>query len=200
MSNILSSLTNVKEYMKITTSTHDALLTTLLAQASDQIEDYIKRNLVSTVYTDELYDGDGERIFYTLQFPISTAPAAVIVLFDSITNTDVQTFVVNQDYVLHRDEDHFIFWGGVIHGTQNIKITYTAGFATIPPAAVLACNILVFYLFNAIGKAGLESWRAGSYSEKREKVGGTHTTFVLTGQLLPGDVQTLLLPFRKPII
>lgn len=191
----LTTYIQAKVYMKIPVANtdNDVLLTVLVSQVSRRIAEYLNRIIPSNTYTDEKYDGTGYRKLFTLQYPITTL--SEIKSYDPHSNTDLYTYTVNDEYILHRDQEYIIKWTGWQRGTQNFKITYTAGYTTIPPDIVLACNMLVALTFNSINSENLKSWRSGTYSQTKfdtEKLGA--------GTQLPASIQSMLAIWRKRII
>lgn len=85
----LISLTRAKEYLPNFNSSDDTILTDILNAASDLVERYLNRNILSASY-DELYHGNGYRTLRLNQYPVTaiarvaTGPTTVL----NISNTD----------------------------------------------------------------------------------------------------------------
>jgi len=62
-------------------------------------------------------------------------------------STDYAMFDIPDDYVtdylLYRDEGRIVYWGGFPIGSQNILVTYTAGWSTCPADLQKAIKIVV---------------------------------------------------------
>jgi len=66
----LTSMANVKEFLRITSSTDNDLITNLINRATDLIEKYCYRGFVKRSYTKERHDGNGETILLLQNYPI----------------------------------------------------------------------------------------------------------------------------------
>jgi uncharacterized phiE125 gp8 family phage protein len=191
----LTTRAKAKAYMKKTDTTDDTLMTALVAAASKRIQNYLNREVIQATYTNEIYDGTGSQDLFTKQYPIVSV--ASIKLYDPISNTDQYTYVVNTDYYLHADGEKILMWAGWRKGLQKYKITYVAGYAVsgetsaVPEDIELACNMLVAFYFNNIGKQNIESWRAGSYSETLKGIGGDESG-------IPAEIRGMLDIHRTP--
>lgn len=189
MVNDLSTVAQVKAYMKKTDAGDDTLLATLLSQASKMIETYTNRDFTAVIYTDELYNGNGGPKLYLKQFPIFTTPAVVVKLYDPFTDTNLYTYTVNLEYIIYEEEGYIHMWGGWSKGHQNFKITYKAGFTTVPEDIVLACNMLTAFVFDNIRKQGIKSQRIGTFSEALRDIKGA----------IPDEIRLMLDHWRRPV-
>ncbi len=155
----LASLAAVKDALGITSSDDDNLLTRQINAVTDYIESYCGRRFKDTTYTDEYYDGDGETDLILKQFPI-TDTAEISITFVS---DDVETAVDNDDLEFYNDEG-MIYYPRWPRGRKNIKITYSAGYATIPADLAQACIELVATIHNRRKTGGAKSESIGDYS------------------------------------
>lgn len=172
MVNNLSTLTSAKAYMKKTDDRDNALLQVLVGQASEMIQTYTKRDFTAVTYTDEKYDGNGDKKLYLKNFPIFSTPAVVVKLYDPYTDTDLYTYTVNLEYIVYEEEGYIHMWGGWMKGHQNFKITYKAGYTTVIESVVLACNMLTAFVFDNMRKQGIKSQRIGTFSETLKDMKG----------------------------
>jgi len=161
----LTTLTKVKTYLGISDSDSDTLLGTLIDAASKAIKNYCHDNFDSTEYT-EYHDGPRTEDLVLKHRPI-------------ISITDIWDDP-DRDYEdgdkLDADDDDYVSYAdeGIIRaeahtwneGNKNIKITYTAGYTSIPADVDLSCQIQVAYWYNRADKGAdaADSERLGDYA------------------------------------
>ena len=85
----LCTLALAKSYGKITSSSHDTLLTNLIKRASGQIDSWTNRTLARADYV-ELYNGDGDRKLYLDHYPIVSVSKLSI-------DIDKETQTINEE-------------------------------------------------------------------------------------------------------
>jgi hypothetical protein len=125
----LTTLANLKEYLRITTSTHDALLASLIVRVSRLLEKEWGYPVKQATYIEQ-HDGSGMPKL-AFRFPIVT----VNNLWQSIDHVfDATTLIASSDYVVKKPSGIiYLKNGGVFFwGFQNVKIDYDAGYAAIP--------------------------------------------------------------------
>lgn len=200
----LTSVANVKTYLGITSSSDDALLEMFVNQTTDWIEQFCGgRRFKDTTYTDEIYEsefakeqGDFPTIVrnrnYWLncrQYPI-TATAAVVVKYRS-GNTSWQTQEAT-GYEVYNNRGQVYLYGGMPNIRQAVKLTYSAGYATIPSDLELACIKLVARQYE----------KRKSQGKKSESIGGATIVWADVGaESVDGDVQSILDTYkRKPVV
>lgn len=131
----LTSLTNVKAYLDITSTTYDSLLNTLITAISAQVENYCGRQFIYDVNTPtvQYFDTDGETEIFLRNYPIETAYLntnnGVIVKYqtgtwDNITWTDYQ----ESSYILNPEIGKVTFAGTLPKLTRYLQITYIGGY------------------------------------------------------------------------
>lgn len=175
----LVTLDEVKEYMGIETSDYDDLLNSLIDRMESFVQTYCQRSFAEAERT-EYYDGmiynDGTLILNN--WPVS----AVASLYDDTardfpadSQIEADDFVVYEDGgVLQLLIDNSVEYAsgssrtsaGFQVGRQNIKITYTSGYATdeVPEDLKGAIIELVSGKFNVRGQEGVKSERLGRWS------------------------------------
>ena len=134
---MLCVLADVKAFLGVTSSATDGVLNTLIANVSATIESFCNRTFASTVYTERRNGNDGYRLFLangpvTAVSSVSVDGIAIIPAPDALTSgylADANT-VYLRGYTFTR-------------GIQNVSVSYTAGFATIPLDVAQACIELV---------------------------------------------------------
>lgn len=170
----LTSLANLKEYLGITDNSKDNLLENIINRATDMIENYCDgRRFVSTLYTNEEYDGTGTFFINARNFPI-TALNAYERNQGNVGDTDWES--LQSDFVKFIDggqgPGQFYYKMGFIRGVRNYRFTYTAGYTTVPYDLEEACLELCVYIYKDKQSKGLKSETLGEYSYTKESFTG----------------------------
>jgi hypothetical protein len=175
----LTTLNSAKGVLgvKLDDLTKDNYVTDLINGASTAIEDNCNRKLKARDFTDELYSGKNSRVLMLRNYPVNSITAIV-----TLDSEDAETAVV----VTRKNVDAGILYypsGVWPEGDVNIKVTYNAGYSTIPENLALACNLLVEFYYKLT-------------------IADFSTTFgedgvVMKPEAWPGKVKKLLEPFRK---
>jgi hypothetical protein len=127
----LTNLNNVKDWMGLTASGDDALLSRLITAVSSFIGSWLNRALATAAYT-ETRDGTGTKRLVLTNYPV-TAVASV---------TMDGTAIPSYSYVF--DQYGIELAAGVFtRGAGNVVVQYTGGYAAIPPDIEQACIDLV---------------------------------------------------------
>jgi len=144
----LISAAKFKAYKKIGSAdtTNDTLIGYYVDWVTDYINKYCRRELRSTVYTNAYLDGNGTNYLRNLQQPITTLTA--------FTLDDVD---IKDDVEVYNDGTCLYYSGGFTEGVQNIKITYTGGYSTIPMDIELAAYVLIDMLYGRRDQIGVMS-------------------------------------------
>lgn len=162
LSYALTDLASVKELLSIDSgiTTYDNLIIRKINQATEMIENYCQRRFAETTYTDEEYDATGVNALILKNRPIT-----------AFTNFDARNTSLNDNdwsdvdsQYYFRDDD-----AGVLellfdaNGRWNrYRVTYTAGYTTIPADIAEACASLAAYLTdNATSGTGVKSKQEG---------------------------------------
>lgn len=147
---MLCQLADVHTYLGLTSTNEDANINALIAAASAWIEKYCNRTFEQAQYS-EVRNGNGAAAMYLRQRPV-TAVASVTVDGYAIPvpqSTTSYGYVFDASCVYIRagiKGSPAPFNGAGLRftrGVQNIVVSYTAGYATIPPDLVQACVELV---------------------------------------------------------
>jgi len=165
--NALTTLAQAKSHLSISPSDslQDARIEMFINAASEKIERYTNRLLVSQGTIEELQHGRRENILLLKHWPIiavseisidytaaHTAPANVLVATDYTISDDLNSvLLINSTFPV---------------GFNNVKISYTAGYVTIPSDLELACLWLVewYYLSRTRGDMGRTTISKGGES------------------------------------
>ena len=187
----LCALADVKTYLGITDTNSDAVLNALVANASAMVEQFCNRVFAQASYTDVL-NGTGKSVISLRNSPI-TAIASVTV--DTVAqlpapNAISPGFVFDTQTVYLRGGGYpsgsFGFSGSFSKGVQNVVVTYTAGFATIPLDVAQACIELVAMKYAKRNRI-----------DKQSETLGTQQTISYTMADVPASVKTALQPYVR---
>jgi uncharacterized phiE125 gp8 family phage protein len=144
-SNALTSLSAAKDYLEIPSANtaQDARIERFINAASQLIEKFTSRKLKAQSYT-EHHDGRRSNALLLREWP-AQKPSVVCIdstwAFNSADNLDPSEYdVIDDGWLMLRS-------GTFPRGTRNVRITYTAGFATVPADLEEACLMLVEYLY-----------------------------------------------------
>lgn len=149
----LTTVAEVETLVGLSSGADTTKITNSINHATKRILTYIDRTIVSTART-EFYDGTGTPILVLRHYPIIGNPALVNIDSgrDFLSATDL---TVDDDYLVDSDDDadnpailrrlsRFTFWP---RGYQNIKVTYTAGFASTPQLLENTATAFAAYLY-----------------------------------------------------
>ncbi len=118
----LTTVTTVKEYLGVSGTSEDALLSRLVDWATDLIHSYCGRIFTEASY-DEYYDGDGTEGLLVNQYPISAVTSLEV---DGISK-DTSAYALYGPLGLLKLKS-----GKYPKGKKNIRLQYTAGYSVIP--------------------------------------------------------------------
>lgn len=167
-SNVWVSLADVKAFLDISSgdTDNDDLVTNLINQATTLVETYIDRTVLSTTYTNEVYDGNGANEILLNNYPV-TALSSFQYRTNPGQNIDDWDDVDSQDYLYYSDGR---LWKRTAFSEypQQYRATYTAGWvaADVPADLSLAVMKVVGNLWNTRKSSGKEYEKLGEYSVK----------------------------------
>jgi hypothetical protein len=128
----LITLEALKDFLKEDGTDHDKVLGVFINSVSEEFEGYLERTLNKTLYTDLYFDGDGEVEYFLPNWPVSGT--------FTITEDDVVlTEGIDDDFMLYAEKGKIVRNGVWLKGYKTLKVTYTAGYETIPKDIQLAC-------------------------------------------------------------
>lgn len=137
----LTTTAKVKNFLKITSTGDDTHIGTLITSMSDYIRTITDRDLYSKSYT-EYYDGSGKNTLQLDNYPITVLTS---IYDDTDYEFGADTEITSDDYFFNADTKYskrgVLLLNGCnfTEGQQNIKVTYTAGYETIPTDLDQAC-------------------------------------------------------------
>lgn len=164
LSYALCTLADVKETLGVASSdtSWDNIIKRKINQATELIEGWCGRRFKETTYTDELYDATHDRQLVLRNYPVTS----------SVTLSARDTTLNEGDFDTIDSENYFVDANaGVLDGISNFwgsfdqwRVTYTAGYATIPSDLAEACATLAAHLVgnDPAVETGVASKREGS--------------------------------------
>lgn len=159
----LTSVADVKESLGIASSdlSWDNLIIRKINQATDQIEKYCQRRFLSTTYTDEIYDASGTDQMVLNQRPVTNL--ASFYIRDTSLNNNTFESIDSELYYLNANAGIIDLLFRTPGHWSRYKVTYTAGYTTIPNDLAEACASLVcYYVLNAdASDVGFQEKREG---------------------------------------
>ncbi len=190
----LTNAANVKEYLGLSGSDDDTFIGNLIDRASEGIENYCRRKFTSTQHT-EYYDGRGEPRLVLNQRPI----ISVTSVHDDLDRAfGGGALIDSSDYITRDDEGviEYLSSASTFPGTGacfydgqlNVKVVYTAGYATIPTDVEQACIMLCALLYTR-GKQQADGITSESH-------GGAYSV-TYAGMAMTGEIKELLAPYRE---
>ena len=168
ITNALTTVADVKESMGIASSvsTYNNLIIRKINQATKLIENYTLRTFQSTVYTNDMYDGNNVDALVLRQRPVTAI--SKVEIRDSSLNDNSWDTIDSQLYFC--DAGSAQANAGVLSLAfravgrwDRYRITYTAGYTTIPEDLSEACATLAaYYVNNADGSIAVKEKQEGS--------------------------------------
>ena len=178
----LTTLANAKEWLELDSSltSDDALLARLISAASGFIRIWCNRDFVRQPYV-ETRSGNGGRSIVLAQWPIVSVESLVI------DGQPVPPAPANgAGYLISRSMVMLVGYF-FARGAANIQISYTAGYATIPPEIEDACIQLVGFRYRERSRIGKSS----------ESMGGETTAYQVRD--VPAGVRTILDQYKMVV-
>lgn len=154
MTTSLATLAQVKEYIgNSADNSDDALLTRLIGACSGIIERTCNRTFGTATYTDT-HNGNGGQFMVFENRPITAVASVTVddVAIPQSTSATMAGWVLSEVWKLSL-RGHYRFTQGV----QNVTVTYTAGYTTIPEDLVQSCCLLVGLAYKERDRMGLDS-------------------------------------------
>lgn len=159
------TLEQFKAYQGITGTAEDARLNVIIPAVNASVNKYIGRTIEETEYEDELYDGSGIESLCLRNFPVSEITSITVYDIDVPARDDSLGFFGYGYYMKDGGEAGIVYrndcWP---RGRGIIKVSYTAGYATIPDDLIFATLQMAAFYRNVTKKPGIASEWLGSYS------------------------------------
>lgn len=168
LSYALTNVSDVKESLGIASSDHskDNLIIRKINQATRAIEAYCGRRFLQTTYTDELYTAPNTNQLVLRNRPI--VGSVSLGVRDTSLNDDDFEAVETSLYFSDANSGVIDLNFRAIGSWGRYRVTYTAGYATIPEDLAEACATLAaYYVTNASGtQVGLNMKQEGQRSTR----------------------------------
>lgn len=145
-----ATLAQTKEWLGITGTADDALLTRMLDAATASMEQYMARKILSASYT-ERRNGTGGNVLTLRNRPV-TAVSSVV--------SDGMTLAISDGKATgYMFDDSALYYIGnaFSRGMQNVTVAYTAGYASAPADLVQACIEIVGAKYKERDRIGIQS-------------------------------------------
>jgi uncharacterized phiE125 gp8 family phage protein len=162
-----TTVANCKLQLGISDSTQDAFIESLVNRSYKILETYLGRQIKSQTLT-EYYDGPKDNAQDSLLlnvFPI----ISITSIYDDLDRIWADSSLLDPaNYVVYKERGIVKLYrneGFFQQGIQNIKVVYTAGYATIPGDIEDAGIQMVEHMFNRARTAGFQSQSLGGKSE-----------------------------------
>lgn len=178
----------------------DTYLQNLITAASQFAIDYCGRNFASTERT-QLYDGQGTDELLVKDTPV-TAWGAVVVTDQWAGDSETYS---SSDFISDLNIGLLKFAPTItngqsryfVQGIQNVSVTYTAGYSTIPESLqqavcdlILAMSTMTAYT----GNPAMQAERMGEYNYS-QRIPNTSTAELSTS--IPASVRAAFAPYRR---
>lgn len=185
-SDALLTVEEAREGVREGTDLRGGLLESYVNAATEVVHRHLRRKVRSRTFTDEKYNGSGRQMLLLRQWPV-TALTAV----KWLTNVDPDVWEAQSITRFVTDDPSY---GGITDrlyrfpcGVQNVAVTYTAGYTTVPPQIKLAAKLIVRHMLQ-LPDQGIQ--RIAAISQ-----GGATTTFRYDD--MPPEAVMMLKPFRR---
>jgi len=177
----LTTLANVKQWLGVTVSTDDAFLGRLISFASVFVQNLLNRNILSTAYT-ETYDGNSGTALFLPNYPITAVSSLTIdgISIPAASSPLVSGYTFNSTRI---SLNGYRF----NRGYNNVAISYTAGFASVPLDLEQAVIEIVGIKYREIKRIG----------EVSKSIAGEVVSFSQAD--IPPTAKTILQQFKRVI-
>ncbi len=196
--NALLTLDEAKEFLEVEGNDEDAEIESLVDAVTFTVEDYTGRKLKSRDYTSELFSGTGTQWLRLREYPV-TAVASVDTLSgvgsSGVTwqSESIKNLVILDTVEADRSRGK-LFWRDSAFplGTVNVRITYTAGFTTLPEQLKRGVRSLLGWYRRQQDRhaVGIGS---RSFSGQSEVIG----VLAIMNMRMPADIRLMLDPFKR---
>lgn len=139
------SLNELKTHLRITETTDDTLLASLLSAAEDQVENFIGYSIYHGDYEEE-YQPSG-------LIPLRHGPCLSVTSIEDEDGKSYENFSILPLGILKLED----------YGGETLTISYEGGYDLIPEALKLAVKIIVESLYNRLGSHGVVNEKTGTY-------------------------------------
>ena len=202
--NALTSLSSLKLYLGITTTTNDSLLESIIGSISDFVENYCNRTFKKTFYSDELYDGTGTLKLVLNNYPVVTGETFTLKKRTTTQNIDSFNTVNGQNYFVKESQGLIVFNTGCFEFfPQHYSLSYTAGYdydVDSAPLSSLGAGDLELSVWKLCARAYKS--RKNAKDVKSEKIGDYSIAYneMLIGIIKDSEIRGILDTYKRIII
>lgn len=163
----LVTLDDAKDHLNIPASNtdFDDKVKRFINSATYDIENFIDRKVIKRSYT-EYQDGRGSNKILLKQWP-ATKPTELWI-DPSSEFTDTTNQLATTDYQIDNDSLVVLIFRQFSKGTRNIKVTYEAGWDTVPWPIQVACLWLVEFEYDISNDRRVGNTKKGKNQEDTE--------------------------------
>lgn len=135
----LTTLARLKDYLKITSTTDDALLTRLIASASAFVQNWLNRTIVNSTYT-ETRNGEGMQRMLLQNYPITSISSVNVAGLSVQARPALTASYTGNNQAGYTNSDTTLYLTGFCfpQGFQNVVVAYTAGFVKTDTSVIPA--------------------------------------------------------------
>ena len=177
----LTTLANVKSWLNIATTTDDATLSRMVTAVSNYIQSWLNRSFAVASYTDILNGTGGNQLVFH-EYPVISVSSMTI----SGNIIPASPDGIQPGYVFDARGIYLIGYQ-LTKGIKNVRITYSAGYATVPPEIEQACIELIALRYRERSRIG----------EVSKSIGGEVVSF--SQKDFPEGVKTILNNYKRVI-
>lgn len=184
----LVSTTDLKAYLKVTTSTYDTILASIKASVEAWVKTYC-RDPFLVVSRTEYYDGNATTTLRVRHYPITEVTEVNIDSARSFAAaTEYTDYVIASD--LNNNQGVIELFGQLYPaGQKNVKVIYKAGHSTIPADLAHAVKIIAAREF-ILQEKQLTGQTAQSVGDK---------TVTLNLEEIPRNAWDILQRYQRPL-
>ncbi len=192
---VIALLTETELEELLDTTFDTAYANALINSASQFISNFCDRVFIKATYTNEVYDGNGDKELFLRNYPITDASTVTVKTWDTFSDVVDSTLVVNTDYLIYTDEGMIYKRARWYKAHQRYRITYTAGYlvANVPYDLKQACAQICQHLDNNKNNPGAASETIGKYSISYRDSSGA----LVASVAVPASIIDMLQPYRR---
>lgn len=166
----LTTTAKVKNFLGITTTTNDTQIGVLVDIVDKTIKNYCERNIELTTITNFQLETDGvQDTFFLQERPITG--------ISGITNSG--NTISSDEYELNALDGVIRFAYAPDESIQDLKVTYSGGYATVPADVEGVATMMVADLFRISGGGNASGLGTGSGEIQSEKLGDYSVTYAV---------------------
>ena len=142
--------TDVKSYLNISTTNSDTLLSAMISGYSAAIDNWTNRTFTQTTTTYKA-NGNGSAILMLKDYPVISVSSVTVDGIAYIQSDGKTSGYIADDFAI------YLIGARFNKGFQNVSVSYSFGYATIPNDIKQTVIELVAYKFKETDRIGLQS-------------------------------------------